>query len=413
MTKAKCEISTVKMDELPYEIPENWVWVRLPQICEYIKAGGDKPKNITKLKTELNIIPVVANGITDDGIIGYTDVAKAERDTITISARGTIGFSVMRDYKYYPIVRLIVLKPSNLVLPKLLKYIFDNFIEEGSGTSIPQLTVPMIKGKIIPISPLPEQQRIVNQIDSLFEKIDKAEALINEAREGYEKRKEAILAKAFRGELTEKWRDEQDVFISEWQKVLLGEKVTLISGQDISKKYCNEFGKGIPYILGASNLINNTFIAERWIENTKVISNKNDILISVKGTIGKVYLQSEKEINISRQIMAIRNNGDWNNKYLYYFILNEAKRLSNEGNGLIPGIPRSKVLEIKVELPTIREQNEIVQILDELLAKEDKALNLSNHIELIANIKKAILAEAFRGKLGTNKLDEISIVVNN
>ena len=93
-----------------------------------------------------------------------------------------------------------------------------------------------------------------------------------------------------------------------WCWVRFSKIINLISGRDAKLTDCNSLGIGIPYILGASNLENNVFTIERWIENPQVISLKNDVLLSVKGTIGKVYLQKEEKVNISRQIMAIRTS---------------------------------------------------------------------------------------------------------
>lgn len=114
-------------------------------------------------------IPVVANGVTDEGILGYTGKAKAPAETITVAGRGTIGHCVYRDYEYCPIVRLIVIEPSRGVDPKYLKIVMQAMQEGSVGSSIPQLTVPMIKPKLIPLPPYEEQKRIVNRLEVLFE----------------------------------------------------------------------------------------------------------------------------------------------------------------------------------------------------------------------------------------------------
>ena len=151
----------------------------------------------------------------------------------------------------------------------------------------------------------------------------------------------AVLHKAFTGELTAKWRKENNIDETTFfNKVKLKNVIKLISGRDVNVNLCNDKSIGIPYILGASNIKNNTFFVERWIENPVVVSEKNDILLSVKGTIGKLYLQKEEKINISRQIMALRALNELNIHYLYYFLLKECERLKFEGNGLIPGISR-------------------------------------------------------------------------
>ena len=69
-------------------------------------------------------IPVVGNGTKDDGILGYTASATAEANTITIAGRGTIGFAVLRQYEYCPIIRLIVIEQSKYMNPDYLNIMF-------------------------------------------------------------------------------------------------------------------------------------------------------------------------------------------------------------------------------------------------------------------------------------------------
>lgn len=415
-------------NEFPYEVPENWIWCSYDTICDVRDGTHDSPQYVDKG------YPLITSKNLKNGELSFENISYVSReDHLKISMRskvdegdllfamiGTIGNPVLIEKidVEFSIKNVALFKPyKELILAKYLKYLLleksnmDRLLEKSNGSTQKFIALGKLRSHPIPVSPLPEQQRIVDRIESLFEKIDKAEDLINEAREGFEKRKEAILAKAFRGELTEKWREEHNISINQWEKTILGKKIKLISGQDVSLKFCNDEGQGIPYILGASNLSENEFTAERWISIPKVVSVRNDILLSVKGTIGKVYLQTEEKINISRQIMAIRNNGEWNNIFLYYFILNEAKRLSNEGNGLIPGIPRSKVLDIDLILPLIDEQNEIVRIVEQVLEFERNSFELSSQIVLISDIKKSILAKAFRGELGTNDANELSILL--
>ena len=180
---------------------ESWKETILMHVCEYLKAGGDKPEDFVEEKDNIRKIPVVANGISNDGIIGYTAHTKYDGHTVTISGRGAIGFSIFRDYAYYPVVRLIVIKPKQCLDAKFLKYTFEAFPEKGTGSSIPQLTVPMIKDKPIFYPSLPEQQEITRILDSLLEKEQQSKEAAETVLEQIDLMKKAILAKAFRGEL--------------------------------------------------------------------------------------------------------------------------------------------------------------------------------------------------------------------
>ena len=155
-------------DELPFEIPENWSWQRIPTISLSISAGGDKPSLFSKVKTEECSVPVYSNGEKDDGLFGYTDVAKVFDKSVTISGRGTVGFSCVRNEPYVPIVRLITVVPCAGIDLQYLHFVFTALFEQGVGTSIQQLTVPMLQVKLIPVPPLAEQHRIVQRIEELL-----------------------------------------------------------------------------------------------------------------------------------------------------------------------------------------------------------------------------------------------------
>ena len=69
-----------------YKVPGNWEWCKLPEICDYIFAGGDKPMEFNKSYTKEYHIPIYSNGIENDGLYGYTKHAVVEKPSITISA---------------------------------------------------------------------------------------------------------------------------------------------------------------------------------------------------------------------------------------------------------------------------------------------------------------------------------------
>ena len=222
----KLKQALVPVDEQPYTIPSNWVWVGLKYISKKIFAGGDKPENFSKMKTDKNIFPIFSNGIDKDGLYGYTDEAKVLEKALTISARGTIGFTKIREANFTPIIRLIVIILKDRILYEFLDYYFKYNSLEGVGSSIPQLTVPIVNEKIIPLPPLNEQKRIVEKLDFLFEKTKRAKEIIEEIKIDIENRKISILDRAFKGTLTSKWRNENKVSdVKELLKSINDEKI--------------------------------------------------------------------------------------------------------------------------------------------------------------------------------------------
>lgn len=166
--KKEKPLQEITEDEIPFEIPKNWKWIRLASICNGIFAGGDKPQDFVKDKDDAHRIPVVANGASNDGIMGYTADATAPSNTLTVAGRGTIGFPCYRNYEYCPIVRLIVIMQNKDIEPKYLYYVFRSLPADSVGSSIPQLTVPMVRLKLIPLPPLAEQRRIIARLEEIL-----------------------------------------------------------------------------------------------------------------------------------------------------------------------------------------------------------------------------------------------------
>jgi len=179
--KAKIEIE--KLKNQISELVENAGGgeVKLGKISEELFAGGDKPDNFSKVKTDELQIPIYANSVENKGLIGYCNIFRVEKPCVTISARGSIGFCVARDEKFFPIVRLVVLIPDlQKALPVYLEYKLNSIKIEQSGTNIPQLTVPMVQEIKIPLPPLSTQQKIVTQIQEIEEKIEKLQEILNQ-----------------------------------------------------------------------------------------------------------------------------------------------------------------------------------------------------------------------------------------
>lgn len=118
---------------------------KLGEICN-VSSAGDKPTDFTEIKTAEHTIPVVANGIENDGIIGYTSEPKISRNAVTISARGNIGTAFYRNYPYYPVIRLISVYPKNdsEIDCQYLYYLLKKSPLKSIGSSVQaQLTVPI------------------------------------------------------------------------------------------------------------------------------------------------------------------------------------------------------------------------------------------------------------------------------
>jgi type I restriction enzyme S subunit len=163
-----------RIDDLIAEhCPDGVQFYELVEACTAISAGGDLPSRYAKgqlLPSDEYPYPIFSNGSGQSALYGFTDGYRIESKSVTISARGTIGYHAIREGKFTPIVRLITLCPNTeLISAEYLNYVLDVTEIGHSGGSIPQLTVPAVKKICIPVPPLEVQREIVRVLDTFAE----------------------------------------------------------------------------------------------------------------------------------------------------------------------------------------------------------------------------------------------------
>ena len=151
--------------------PSDWSASTLGNVS-IMGAGGDKPQNVSPIKTDLYEYPIYSNGLSNEGLYGFTDKPKISEESVTVSARGTIGFVCLRHIPYVPIVRLVTLIPKTEIVSAKYLYLWLKQLHiTGTGTTQQQLTVPDFQKTEI----LVPSQKIVTlftaTVEPIFEKI--------------------------------------------------------------------------------------------------------------------------------------------------------------------------------------------------------------------------------------------------
>jgi len=161
----------VDFEPFSNQMPSDWSVSTLGNIS-IMGAGGDKPQNVSPIKSNLYQYPIYSKGLSDEGLYGFTDKPKIFKESVTVSARGTIGFVCLRHIPYVPIVRLVTLIPKTEIISAKYLYLWLKQLHiTGTGTTQQQLTIPDFRKTEILV---PSQEIVTlftDTVEPIFEKI--------------------------------------------------------------------------------------------------------------------------------------------------------------------------------------------------------------------------------------------------
>lgn len=420
----------VPAEEQPYEVPENWVWVRLGAIAEIVTGGTPSKKHPEYYGGNF---PFYKPSDLDQGRLTYDAseylseegknvsriIPKNSTAVCCIGSIGKCGYLMCEGTTNQQI---------NSAIPKInslcLYYYLctENFVQDllsmASATTIAIVNKSKMESCAFPLPTLSEQQRIVERIEELLAKLDEAKERLQEVADSFAVRKAAILHNAFTGELTKQWRRENGVSDESWEESNFG-KFTVSQYGYTEKAHWEKVG---PKFLRITDIQDNKVdwdevpwcpIDEAGMKQYAV--QIGDIMIARTGaTTGKSYLICDDVEAVFASFLirlkVVDKNLDYN--YLYGYMQSEDywRQITDFSSGIAqPGVNANKLKQIKFKCPSLPEQHEIVRLIDDLLARERAAQQATEQaLASIDLMKKSILARAFRGELGTNKASEAS-----
>lgn len=428
----------VPAEEQPYEVPENWVWVRLGDVNKYISKSVNPISEPDKI-FELYSVPSMVDNypeIIAGSDIGSSKQSVCKKDVLLCKINPRINrvwkVSQFTDNELIASSEWIIIR-NNHINENYLMYCFQSkYFREfmlsnvsGVGGSLMRAQPKYVQTYPIPLPPLSEQQRIVERIEELFAKLDEAKERLQEVADSFAVRKAAILHKAFTGELTKQWRRKNGVSDESWEESNLGSFIAC-GPQNGLYKPKSSYGDGIR-IIRIDAFYDG--VIEQWDELKRLrldeneiecySLNLNDILINRVNSmqyLGKSALVRELKDICVFESNIMRLSVDESRIYPEFLIsflnsqmgLNElrknAKQAVNQAS-----INQQDIKNVVINLPALSEQHEIVRLIDDLLARERSAQQATEQaLASIDLMKKSILARAFRGELGTNKASEAS-----
>ena len=401
-------------------MPEEWVNKKIKEVCHTIKdkgANGDAPY------LEIGNIDIARKTYELTEKFSVKGCKRTKKDDVLISrVRPTRGAIVnVKEAVLTVSSAFTILRRKNILVDKYLWFYlawnqkFLNYLGSNcTGTMYPTVAEKFIVDYEIPVAPLDQQNRIVKKLGILLGKVKDAQSRLNKIPLILKGFRQSILAAAFSGELTKEWRKKNNID-SEWQEVCLSEVLDDLK-YGTSKKCFKEKKKyvvlRIPNVVQWDIDLNNLKYADLdKKEYTKLKLEVGDVLlIRSNGSVslvGRTALVGKKEEGMAYAgyLIRLRVKKDLIiPEFLQYQFQSYAMRIQIElparSTSGVNNINSHEVKSLKIALPSIEEQKEVIRRLNNLFAflerneKEyDKAKSYANKLE------QSILAKAFRGEL--------------
>ena len=383
------------------EFKDSWKEKTIGKLFE-IKAGGDISKDrLSKHKTNHFKYPVFSNSLKNKGLFGYTDLFRFEGNCITVTGRGSLGIANARFESFYPIVRLLVLKP---------KQYFDIYFGENTinrinffieSTGVPQLTAPQISPYRIVFPSLSEQQKIASFLSAVDEKLQQ----LTKKKDLLEEYKKGVMQKIFSQEI--RFKDDNGNNYPDWKEKSLGEIGETFNG--LTGKTKEDFGRGRPFIqymqiFNSARIDTSKFGYVDINEGEKQKTAKyGDVFFTTSSEtpleIGYASVLTEEieEVYLNSFCFGYRPNS-LTELYPYFAsYLFRSESLRKQIVKLAQGSTRynmSKVqlMKVLIKLPLLDEQQKIANLLSSLDSKIDL---VSTQIENTKAFKKGLLQQMF------------------
>lgn len=384
----------VPAEEQPYEVPENWVWVRLGAIAEIVTGGTPSKKHPEYYGGNF---PFYKPSDLDQGRLTYDAseylseegknvsriIPKNSTAVCCIGSIGKCGYLMCEGTTNQQI---------NSAIPKInslcLYYYLctENFVQDllsmASATTIAIVNKSKMESCAFPLPPLSEQQRIVERIEELLAKLDEAKERLQEVADSFAVRKAAILHNAFTGELTKQWRRENGVSDESWEEKKLGEVGFWLGGGTPSTSREEYWENG--NILWITSKDMKSAVIEDTLMKVNEIGVKNSsanyiekpalLVVMRSGILRRTFpvAMVKKPFTVNQDLKAIIPDKD-DLEFLYWMLLSNEQRILDtcmKNGTTVESINSNALKDLTFKCPTLPEQHEIVRLIDDLLARE-------------------------------------------
>ena len=379
------------------DAPMGWAKCKLSDVCQFESGFAFKSESYKKEGVPLIRISNIKDGtITTDGGVCIQEVVESrfhvvKGDLLIALSGATTGKMGVYDKDDDALLNQRVgnlrVISKTCFLPEYRNLFMESqtatILEQAWGGAQPNISPNTIIGFDILLPPYAEQCRIVCKANELLALVSNIEFVQDQIETGVDDIITKVLDLAIHGKLVSQDPfDEPAINLlrrinpdfkasdnlhyldcpSGWAVTQMKSIIELLSGRDLDNSRCNSEGYGVPYLVGASCIDKGRINTYRWTETPEVISKEGDVLLSCKGTVGEVVLNTMGNLHIARQFMAIRSKAPQYilPDYLGIIIKASIETLKKAAKGIIPGISREDILGLTVMIPPSEEQQRIL-----------------------------------------------------
>lgn len=401
----------------PYKLPTNWCWVKLSAVCSLENGEKCAEKGLIYLDAK------TLRGVTEPKTRDSGIVVNKNQKVILVDGENS-GEVFVIPYRGYMGSTFKIINIAGNIDEMYIRYFIEQNREKlrnsKIGSAIPHLNKELFFNLELPLPSLNEQKRIVSHIDSFFAKLDEAKEKAQEVVDGFETREAAILHKAFSGELTAKWREENEISMTTWKHHNFSDLCKIVRGGSPRPAGSPEFyGGDIPFMKVAditritTPYVESTehFIKPAGLKKTRMVKSNTLLLTNSGATLG-VPAICTFDTTFNDGIAAFLDLEPKSLLFYYYFWTMKTPELRAINKGAAqPNLNTDIIGAVELDVPSLDEQLVIAEMLEKFISKEKQVKETAESvIEQIDTLKKAILARAFRGELATNDPSEESAV---